>query len=194
MFHQKFDIFFSLIQRRYINFDYRKSVIKVFTEFSFRDFLFHIFIGRRNNSHINSNFLIASHRRNFAFLKGAQNFGLCNQAHIANFIKENGTVLSEFEFSLFIFNGTSKTTFYVTKKFRFDQFGRDRGAVYFNHRTFAAVTLGVDCVCHQFFSGTVGTSNEDSRVGSCDFFNHILDFFQSRRFADHLVFFVDFLF
>ena len=107
------DVFFPLVQTRYLDHDHAQSVVQVFSEATFGHFFFQVFVGSGQYPHVHRDGLVCPHRGDGVFLQGAQNLGLRGQAHVPNLVQEERAFVGQFKLALAVFNGGREGAFGV---------------------------------------------------------------------------------
>ena len=168
-------------------------MIEVFAERAFRNLFRQVLVGGGHHAHVNRNILVAADAGEFFLLQDAQHLGLGGQAHIADLVEEERTAVSLLEFALVLLDGRGKGSLLMAEEFTLDKLARDGGAVDFDERSGGTGTLVVQAAGNQFLSGSVGTHDQDTRIGGSDAVHDFLDMFDSGRSAHDLVFALDLL-
>ncbi len=180
-------IVFPFVQGRYMNQYHTQAMVQVEPEIFGLHFGQQVLIGGGHHAYIYLYILIAAHAGNFSFLKGTQHFGLCVEAHIANFVEEKRTAVGQFKFADALFYGRGERAFFVTEQLAFDQFRWYGSAVYFNQLSTIAVAFFMQPAGHQFFARTVFAGYEYAGLGRRHFFDGVFYFFNGGRFTDHVL-------
>src|SRR5438067_1652866 len=80
---KQWNVLFSLPQWRHEERNDIEAIKQIFAEVTFGDLLFKIFVGRRDQTHINTQGLRTTYRRKHLIIESTQHFGLRLQAHVA---------------------------------------------------------------------------------------------------------------
>ena len=105
-------------------------VIEVSAEGTVIDARLNVLVGGADKAEINIDLVIAANPLNGAVFQYAQQLGLQRQRHIADLIKEQGSAVCEFDPAFARLVGAGEGAFLMTEDFGFQQFGRDRCAIY----------------------------------------------------------------
>src|SRR3954471_11344785 len=100
---------------------------------------------RRDNPHVNANWLGPAHTFDEPILQHAQKTHLRIERQFADFIQEQRAHIGPLEPTLASFRCTGKTAFFMAEKLRIDELARNRTAIHAHKRprvTFAAIVNG----------------------------------------------------
>src|SRR5689334_7682796 len=97
-------------------------MVKVFPEFTFAVCVPKFFIGSYYDTYVYFFFFIATNTFEFSFLDHAEKRCLYLHSKVSNFIKEEGSAISQFKMAFLILQSTGKGSFYVAKQFTTCQF------------------------------------------------------------------------
>ena len=150
-------------------------MVEVFPEIAHFDFVQQVFVGGRDDPHVDGDILVASDPADPVFLQGPQYFGLCRKAHVADFVEEKRSSVGLFEFAFVLFVGRRERPLLVPEKFAFDQLRRNGGAVDFDERLSGPQALFVQPVGDQLLAGSVGSADQYPRIGRSYFFDQPFD-------------------
>src|SRR5207237_10358840 len=104
--------------------------IQIVAELSFLHQLLEIFVGRRDQPHICTQCLIATHSfKRALFTDHAQQFYLCCRRNVADFIQDNRAAVGLLESPDSSLMRTGEGTFCVSDQYAFEQRRRKRSAV-----------------------------------------------------------------
>src|SRR5664279_1758242 len=110
------DIFRPLPQRRKVNRNNRKPIVKILTKTAGGNQFIDIQVCGGYNTNIDLLNPSGSYRENFFLLQNAQQFRLHLQRQIAHFVEENGAAVGLLELPLLILDSAGKSTFYMAKQ------------------------------------------------------------------------------
>ena len=94
---QQGDILGPIPQGRQAKRKHSQPIIQVSSEFTARNSLLKVFVGRGNDAHVHLERMHAPHALKTLFLKNAQNLGLGLEAHIPDFVKEQRAFVRQFK-------------------------------------------------------------------------------------------------
>ncbi len=154
-----------------------EAVEEVFAEVAFEDFLFEVFVGGGDDADVDADGLGASDGGKELFVEGAEDLGLSFEAHVANFIEEEGAAVGAFESASLLrgdacgggswraLEGAGVGSVAVAEEFRLDVGLGDGGAVELDEDAVAAEAFGVDGAGDELFAGAGLAVDEDAAVG-----------------------------
>jgi len=129
-----------------------EPVEEVFPEFAFVHGSGQVNIGACNNAHFDLDFLFTAQTSEGFFLDGLEEFGLKAQAHIPDFVQEEGAAVGEFKQAAFGAVGTGVGPFFVSEEFGFQEvFGYGR-AIDFDKEFVAGGAVVVNGSGSDFFA------------------------------------------
>jgi hypothetical protein len=115
-------VFTALAQRRYFNVDDIEPVVEVLTKCLVRDVLEQPPMGRGDHPDVDRGQPpIGAHALNLAGLQETKHERLHSQAHLANFVHENGAALRRLEPALLVAMRVSETALDVPEQFRLEE-------------------------------------------------------------------------
>ena len=118
---QVFDVFFAFAERRNLHGNHVQTVIEVFAESFFGDFLLQFAVGGRDNANVDMLGHVRAERADFLVLQHAQEFDLGVQGHIANFVEKDGAAVGCFKKTYTFVLSTREGSTGVSEKFAFEQ-------------------------------------------------------------------------
>src|ERR1700674_1900958 len=108
-------------------------------------------------------------------LENVQQLGLQVGTHLRNFIEKDRAFVGEFKFPGFRTNGAGESALFESKQFGFEQFARERGAIYFDEGLDAARGSHVDHASDNFLAYAALSENEYGHVHWRDLENLLAD-------------------
>src|SRR5271166_4289681 len=124
---------------------------------------------RRNyDSNVHGDRLIAADALDFAFFEHAQQFRLHVQRHVADLIEEDRALIGLLELADVAPRGAGERSFLVAEEFRFDELGRNGGAVESNEWSGGAGAFFMDGARDQFLSGSSLAQDAHARFAGRD--------------------------
>ena len=143
----------------------------------------------RRHHHPNAYFdrFVATHAFDFAFFQNAQQLGLHGYRHIADFVEKQCTALGLFKLADMPAGGAGERAFFVSEEFRFDEFGRDRGAIQRDEWHLAMLRAIVNRTRNKFLAGTGFAKNTNAGFACGDFVDLCQQFFHSWPGTDQLM-------
>ncbi len=109
------------------------------------------------------------------------------QGHGGDFIEKDRAMIGLLKLALFVGYRAGKGSFDVTEKLAFKQFGRNGTAVNGDERLIFPIPIEMDGFGHQFFTGARVTQDQDSGIGTDDFFHAGEDLLHGQAVADNSV-------
>ncbi len=103
--------------------------------------------------------------REALLVERAQHFRLRFQAHVADFIEEEGAASRLLEFAFLIGGGAGKGSPLLAEQFALDGIFGNRGAIYLHKHFIFAQAAGMDGVRDQFLAGARLAIDQDAAVG-----------------------------
>src|SRR5438552_657030 len=107
---------------------------QIFSKHSLLDGLGKVAVGGGNDADVNLYGLDAAQALEFHFLQDPQDLRLRSGIHVADFIKEDRSLVRKFKLAQFSFDGSCERALFKTEKLAFQQALRNTGAVEFHHR------------------------------------------------------------
>src|ERR1043165_6057261 len=149
---ERMNVFRPLAQRRELNRKHRQPVKQVLPESAELDRAFQIDIRRRYDANVSLDHFIAADARQLAVLQHAQQFHLCRQAHLADFIEKQRAAIRFFEAPTTQRARVSKRAFLVSEQLGFEQRFGNRAAVELDVRMILASGIVVNQVREQLLA------------------------------------------
>jgi len=144
-------------------------------------------IGGRQHAHIHRNRLPAAKPLEGFFLKHAQQFDLCAERHIADFIQKNGAVISLLEASDALRRRAGERAAFMAEQLAFQQSFGNGGAIDGDERRVGPVAVLVKGAGDPFLAGAGFTADEHvDRLGG-DAADFLVDFLHRVAFADQRI-------
>src|SRR5581483_4111746 len=162
------DVFFAVAQRRDFDGDDAQAIVKVFAEAAFGDELFQVFVGGGDDADVHRNFFRAADGAHGALLERAQQLDLHGDAHLADFVEEDGAAVRAFEQAARVVRGAGEGALHVSEEFAFEQRLRKRAAVDGNEGFGGARRAGVQRARDQFLSGPALAQDHHGAAGGGD--------------------------
>src|SRR5919204_6968349 len=91
-------------------------------------------VGRGKHSHVDSDVAPPPQMRKLTILQNLKQLRLQGHTHLSDFIKKNGALMAEFEFSRLGSASAGKGSRFVPKQLTLQQLGWQSGTVYLEHR------------------------------------------------------------
>jgi hypothetical protein len=165
-------IAFPFPQRRQLQRHDRQAVQQVFAEFTGRNGLAQILVGRRDDANVHHGVLGRSHpakdpttRTGTGWrLQGAQQFRLHRQTAFADFVQEQGAAAGLFDGPFAILFRPSKCTLDVSEQLGFEKIFRDRGTVDGHKPLVAAMAGRMDRFGKHLFSGAAFAEDQHGYI------------------------------
>src|SRR5271169_3437813 len=159
------DVLFAVAQRWNVEGNHVKPVEEVFAEIALGDFVFKVFIRRGDHARIRRDGLLLPDRNEAALVEGAQDFRLRLEAHVTDFIQEQGTAVGLLKLALFVGCRAGKRSGAVSKQLALNQVFGNSSAVYLDKHLVLAQALGVDGARHQLLARARLAVDEHASVG-----------------------------
>ena len=178
------NIFFVVAQRRDIDRDHVKPVVKVFAKRSIFERGAQVAVGGSQKPNVDLDGARAAQALEFALLQHAEKFDLDGGRHVSDFIKEERAFVGEFEFARLAGGGSGERSFFVAEKFALQKIFRDGGAVDLDEGPGSAPRLFVDGAGNEVFAHSAFSAQQNGGVGGRNAFDggqHFLHFGADRR-------------
>ena len=173
---EEIDVVAAAAQRRDGEGDGGDAEIQIFAkEFFFGEFL-QIAIGGDHDADVDVDGLSAADAFETAFFEDAQEFGLDGHRQLADFVEEEGAVMSEVHFADLAGACSGERAALVAEEFVFDQAFGDGGAIQGDERLVAARGQVMDGAGEEFLAGAAFTEQQDGRRSGGDFLDLLADF------------------
>ncbi len=163
-----FNVLDALTKRRGAHWQDIESVIQVFPETPFIDFLFQVSVGGRNHPHINGNLAGRTNRIDGSFLQDTQQLHLHVHGHVANFIEKEGAAMGQLKATQAVRHGARERAFSVTKEFALQEFFRDGAAIDRHEVRSRSDRLIVQGAGQQLFTRPAFSGDQNRGVGVGD--------------------------
>src|SRR5205085_12609325 len=112
---QQWNILASLPERRHGERDDVEAIVEVWTECALTDGFFEVSVGRANQSDINLERACAADALELSLLKHAQQFGLQERGHLADFIQKERAAVGHFELAFLLHERSRERAFLVSE-------------------------------------------------------------------------------
>src|SRR5688572_6291794 len=152
---QQRDVLATFPQWRHMQRQHVQPIEQIFAETIRRNFLLEFLVGGRQHANVDAMLLRATNAGDLSVLQHAQHLGLSREAHVADFIEEERSLVGLLELSGAIAHGPGERTLHVTKQLAFDQLRRNRGAIDLDERLAGARRESMDCPRDEFLPGAV---------------------------------------
>src|SRR5262249_54037558 len=166
-----------------VNGDHVEAEVEILAEGAFAVGSFQIAIGGRDDAHVDGDGRIAADRPDLALLQHAQQLGLHFERKLADFVEKNGSAICGLKKTSLRFDGSRKSTFFVTEELAFHQRGDERAAVDGDKRSLRHGAAEMDRSSYEFFAGTALPSDEHRRARVFQAGNHAQDVLDGGRGA-----------
>ncbi|MDH7511571.1 MAG: hypothetical protein QHH14_01335 [Clostridiales bacterium] len=166
--------------------------IEVLPEFSSVYLFAQVLVGGGNHPDIDLADFCRANLLDFTFLEDAQDFGLCFQAHVSDFIKENRPSVGLFELAYFSFGCSREGALLVTEKLALNQLFRDGGAVDLDEFFSGSKAMIVDGPGDKLLSRAALALDEDCGIRGSSLEDFRPEFFHQGMVANELVSFLGF--
>ncbi len=153
---EKRDVFFAVAEGRDEERDDVEAIEEVFAEVAAGDLFFEIFVGGGDDAGVDVDGGGGTDGVEALFVEGAEDFGLRLEAHVADFVEEEGAAVGSLEGAAFLgglVGAAGARSVAIAEEFGFDVVLGDGGAVEFDEDAVAAEGLGVDGAGDEFFAG-----------------------------------------
>ena len=107
----------TVFQLRHVDGKLIDAVVEVFTEVAFCHTLSQVLIGSTNQSDIDIDFLVASHRTDFSFLEGTEQLHLHFVVQVSHLIEEESSAVGNLKSTLLVLVSTCKRSLHMTEEF-----------------------------------------------------------------------------
>jgi hypothetical protein len=109
------DVLAAVVQIRNVQGDHRQAVKQVFAEPSGGDFCAEVLVGGGDDPHVDRKVLVAADAGDPVFLKNTEDLRLRGEAHVPDFIEEEGATFGLLKLPAVLSDGACKGTFFVAK-------------------------------------------------------------------------------
>ena len=182
--HQRANILLAFPQWREVDRDDVQTIVQVLAEPALRDHRHQVAVGRRDNAHVDADFLPSAHTPDPAGLKCSQQASLRFRRHVPDLVEEQGAAVRLLELADLLRNRAREGTALMTKQLAFEQVMRDSGHVNCHEWAGPARAELVDGFGHQFLSRTAFAGHEDRQVVAQDPGDHPVDVLHGAAAAD----------
>ena len=148
---------------------------EVFAELPVGDGLLEVAVGRGDDPHVDANVVLAAEPRELAVLQHLQQLGLQREAHVADLVEEHRAVVGELELAGLVLDRAGERAALEAEQLRFEQLGRQRGAVHLDERLVAAERGGAERPRDKLLAGAAFAANQHRDIGVGDALDQIAD-------------------
>jgi hypothetical protein len=128
--HQRLDVIAAVAQRRHFDLPDVDAIQEVFAERALGDHVLQVAIGRGDHAHVHARgWRVGAHRHHFAVLEEAQQHRLHAQAHLADFVEEDGALVGLLQLPHLVAIGAGEAALHVAEELALEQRLGDAGAV-----------------------------------------------------------------
>src|SRR5580698_7425347 len=124
-----------------------------------------MFVGGGDHARVDGHRLAGTHGLESLFFEYAQHFGLCPQAHVADFIEKQRAAVCFLKLADFVLGGAGEAKHNMPKNLGLDQFLGNGRTIHFHERTFAAKAGGMKSMGDEFFASATFAVDENATVG-----------------------------
>ena len=167
--------------------------VEILAEVALLDLLFEVLVRRRDHAHVDVHRLRRSQPLDLALLQHAQHLGLRLQAHVADFVEEDGAAIRLLELAHLPLGGARERSLFVAEQLRLDEVFGNRGAVDLHEALAAPRAQAMNRPRDELLADAALALQQHGRVRRCGLANRLFHLSQGRAVADHLVLRVDFL-
>ena len=182
---ERADVLDAFAERRDVDADDVEAVEQVLAEGAGFDGAFGLAVGGGDDADVGAQGLVAADAGELAFLEDAEELGLDEHGHFADFVEEEGAAVALFEAADALLHGTGERAFLVAEEFGFEQAFGDGGAVDGDEIFGGAVGELVDGAGDDFLAAAGFAGDEDGGVGAGDAADELEDVLHGGRLADH---------
>ena len=159
------DVVAALPQRRHVDRDDVEPEIEILAEAPGPDLLDQILVRRRDHAHVHADARRPAHRLDHLLLQRAQHLGLRLQAHVADFVEEQGAAGRHLELAAAVGDGAGEGAARVAEQLGLDQLLGDGGAVHLDERGAVPVAERMNLPRDQLLARPVLAGNQHAAVG-----------------------------
>ena len=141
---------------------------QILAELPVGDRLLEIAVGRGDDADVDVDVVLAAEARELAVLQHLQQLGLQRRAHVADLVEEHRAVVGELELARLVLDRAGEGAALEAEQLRFEQLGRQRGAVHLDERLVAPERGGAERPRDKLLAGAAFAANEDRDVGVGD--------------------------
>ena len=180
------DVFLALAQRRHRARHDVQPVEQILAEAPGGDLALEIFVGRRDDAHVDADGLLAADALELLLLQHAQQLELQRRRHVADLVEEQRPLVGQLEAAELALDRARERALLVAEQLRLEQRLGQRAAVDLDERPARAARARVDRARHQLLAGARLAVDIDRRVGGRDLFDGLEHRAHRRRLADDL--------
>ena len=178
------DVGTPLAQRRQNEFHHRQPVVQVLTQLVIGNRLLNILVGRRDDTNVDRNFLLATESADGPRLECTEQLHLDVDRHFSQFVEEKCSAARVLERARFLIHGARERAFFVAEQFILKNFFRQRSAVERVERAFRAIALLMQRARNQLFTRAAIAEDQHTGVGRRDGFNQAVHLTHRFRLTD----------
>src|SRR5262249_42908655 len=97
-----------------------QSEVQIFAKASLHHLPFEVFVRRSKHTHVHLDRLLASNPMDFAALKSAKHLCLCAEAHVSDFVEQQGAPVCNFEEAFLSLLRTGECPAFMAKELALD--------------------------------------------------------------------------
>src|SRR5712691_9641370 len=184
---QRGDVLPTVAQGRHVKRNHVQAIEKILAKGAAGDFLFEMLVCCGDDAHVDAQGSVGAHALKALFLEDAQYLRLRAKAHVADFIEEERPAIGLLKFTDLVFRRAGKAALNVPEELGLDQFLRNRRAIDFYERAFAAKARRVQRARNLLFACTALTVDQHAAVGRRRDGNLLAQRFHGNALADNLV-------
>ena len=164
-FDEERDVFLAVAQRRDKKRNDVETVEEVFAEVAAGDLFFEVFVGGGDDADIDVDGVGGADGEETLLVERAKNLGLRLEAHVADFVEEEGAAVGALEGAAFFGGAAGDGAVAIAEEFGFDVVLGDGGAVEFDERAILAQAFRVHGAADELFACTGFAVDQDAAVG-----------------------------
>ena len=162
---QERNVLLALAQRRDEERDDVEAVEEIFAEVAVGDLLFEILVGGGDEADVDVERLGAADGSKQLLVERAQDLGLGLEAHVADFVEEEGAAVGALEGAALLGRAAGLRAVAIAEELGLDVVLGDGGAVELDEDAIAAQALGVHGAGDEFLAGAGFAVDEHAAVG-----------------------------
>src|SRR5579863_6998135 len=162
--HQERKIFPTVTQRRKEDRENFQPIEQIVPKTPGGDFRVEVLICGGNHAHVGANCFVTTHALKLLLLKQSQQFWLCRQRHVADFVQKQRSLVGLLELADASAVSTGEGSLLVPEQFAFEQSFRNGGAIDRQKWGLAPGTVLIDRPRHQLFAGSALADDQNRHV------------------------------
>src|SRR5580698_11209911 len=179
------DILMPLAQWRQRNGHHVQPVVQVLAETPLADGLLQVSRRCSDKPEIHPDRNVATQPLNRSLLNRSQQLCLKGRREFANLIEEKSSLMRFLEAPYPAVHCVRKGSLLMSEQLGFQQRFRYGGTIDLDQRAAGSRTVVVDCIDHEFFSGSGFTANQNGRLAGRDLADAFVDILHQRAVADY---------